>query len=137
MLYFGYKNRFVASLPPFHRASADFTRSVFTTVAFYLCAKKKSYFKLLFQRRIWEVSTTMKDLCHVVFGIEKEKKDPREVKGSREVDINNMLDSQSSCYKKRKRTEKHAYEEWKTNVLASNNQDKAKGNKSISSLRFI
>ncbi|KAA0032322.1 origin of replication complex subunit 6 [Cucumis melo var. makuwa] len=35
-----YKDRFVASLPASRRVSADFSRPVFTAVAFYLCAKK-------------------------------------------------------------------------------------------------
>lgn len=30
-----------------------------------------------------QVSTSMKDLCHDVFGVAKERKDPREVKGNR------------------------------------------------------
>lgn len=30
-----------------------------------------------------QVSSSMKDLCFDVYGIEKEKKDPREVKGNR------------------------------------------------------
>ncbi|CAN1321584.1 Origin of replication complex subunit 6 [Linum perenne] len=36
-----YKDRFLASLPASRRASADFTRPVFTAVAFYLSAKKQ------------------------------------------------------------------------------------------------
>ncbi|KAI3696406.1 hypothetical protein L1987_79420 [Smallanthus sonchifolius] len=35
-----YRERFIASLPPSRRASADFTRPVFTATGFYLCAKK-------------------------------------------------------------------------------------------------
>ncbi|CAJ2678606.1 unnamed protein product [Trifolium pratense] len=31
------------------------------------------------------VSTTMKDLCHDVFGVAKEKKDPKEVKTNRDL----------------------------------------------------
>jgi hypothetical protein len=38
---------------------------------------------------------------------------------------------QLSSYKKRKRMEKHAYEEWKSTVIASNDQNKAKGFKRI------
>lgn len=38
---------------------------------------------------------------------------------------------QLSSYKKRKRMEKHAYEEWKSTVIASNDQNKAKGFESI------
>ncbi|KAK9119293.1 hypothetical protein Scep_017386 [Stephania cephalantha] len=68
-----YKDRFVASLPASRWSSADFTRPVFTAVAFYLCAKKH------------KVSTSMKDLCFDVFGISKEKKDPKAIKGHREL----------------------------------------------------
>ncbi|KAK6931223.1 Origin recognition complex, subunit 6, partial [Dillenia turbinata] len=143
-----YKDRFLASLPPSRRTSADFTRPVFTAVAFYLCAKKIKLkvdkLKLIevcgtSEAEFSSVSTTTKDLCHNVFGVEKEKKDPREVKRNRELlDVlpgkRRLEDGgyvsndgvESSCYKKGKRAEKHAYEEWKTNVLASNNQDKAK-----------
>ncbi|PPS00493.1 hypothetical protein GOBAR_AA20170 [Gossypium barbadense] len=76
------------------QASADFTRPVFTAVAFYLCTKKH---KLKIDKvRLIEacgtsesefscVSTSMKDLCHNVFGISSEKKDPKEVKGNREL----------------------------------------------------
>ena len=39
-MIFRYKDRFLASLPASRRASADFTRPVFTAVAFYLCAKR-------------------------------------------------------------------------------------------------
>ncbi|KAK5817732.1 hypothetical protein PVK06_022660 [Gossypium arboreum] len=88
-----YKDRFLASLPSSKQASADFTRPVFTAVAFYLCAKKH---KLKINKvRLIEVcaplnlsflvSTSMKDLCHDVFGISSEKKDPKEVKGNREL----------------------------------------------------
>ncbi|PPR91287.1 hypothetical protein GOBAR_AA29396 [Gossypium barbadense] len=90
----GYRDRFLASLPSSRQASADFTRPVFTAVAFYLCAKKH---KLKIDKvRLIEVcgtseselscvSTSMKDLCHDVFGISSEKKDPKEVKGNREL----------------------------------------------------
>ncbi|TYJ24256.1 hypothetical protein E1A91_A08G249000v1 [Gossypium mustelinum] len=76
------------------QASADFSKPVFTAVAFYLCAKKH---KLKIDKvRLIEVcgisesefscvSTSMKDLCHDVFGISSEKKDPKEVKGNRDV----------------------------------------------------
>ncbi|KAB2096946.1 hypothetical protein ES319_A01G138000v1 [Gossypium barbadense] len=86
------RDRFLASLPSSRQASADFTRPVFTAVAFYLCAKKH---KLKIDKvRLIEVcgtseselscvSTSMKDLCHDVFGISSEKKDPKEVKGNR------------------------------------------------------
>ncbi|XP_039034741.1 origin of replication complex subunit 6-like isoform X4 [Hibiscus syriacus] len=89
-----YKDRFMASLPSSRQASADFTRPVFTAVAFYLCAKK---YKLKIDKDMLIevcgtsesefscVSTSMKDLCHDVFGISNEKKDPKEVKGNREL----------------------------------------------------
>lgn len=32
---------------------------------------------------LFQVSTSMKDLCHDVFGVSKEKKDPKSVKGNR------------------------------------------------------
>lgn len=35
-----FKDRFTAALPASRKTSADFTRPVFTAVAFYLCAKK-------------------------------------------------------------------------------------------------
>lgn len=45
-----------------------------------------------------------------------------------EIDVMHL---QLSSYKKRKRMEKHAYEEWKSSVVASNNQNKGKGSKNI------
>ncbi|XP_028091654.1 origin of replication complex subunit 6-like [Camellia sinensis] len=143
-----YKDRFLKSLPATRRASADFTRPVFTAVAFYLCAKKHKLkvdkIKLIelcgtSESEFSSVSTSMKDLCHDAFGISKEKKDPRDVKGNRDLldalpekrrceDGGYSSDDgkELSCYKKRKRTEKHAYEEWKSNVIESNNHSKAK-----------
>ncbi|CAL5431022.1 unnamed protein product [Camellia sinensis] len=143
-----YKDRFLKSLPATRRASADFTRPVFTAVAFYLCAKKHKLkvdkIKLIelcgtSESEFSSVSTSMKDLCHDAFGISKEKKDPRDVKGNRDLldalpekrrceDGGYSSDDgkERSCYKKRKRTEKHAYEEWKSNVIESNNHSKAK-----------
>ncbi|GMJ04707.1 ARABIDOPSIS THALIANA ORIGIN RECOGNITION COMPLEX PROTEIN 6, origin recognition complex protein 6 [Hibiscus trionum] len=136
-----YKDRFVASLPSSRQASADFTRPVFTAVAFYLCAKKH---KLKIDKdRLIEVcgtsesefscvSTSMKDLCHDVFGISNEKKDPKEVKGNRELldvlpekrkfdDGGYLSDDEPefSSYKRKKKEEKVAYEEWKTSVLST------------------
>ncbi|RRT71277.1 hypothetical protein B296_00001985 [Ensete ventricosum] len=67
-----YKDRFLAALPPSRRTSTDFNRPVFTAVAFYLCAKRH------------KVSTSMGDLCFDVFGISKEKKNPKAVKGHRD-----------------------------------------------------
>lgn len=42
-----------------------------------------------------QVSTTMKDLCHDVFGVAKEKKDAREVKTNR--GISSLSYSVTSC----------------------------------------
>ncbi|XP_050130546.1 origin of replication complex subunit 6-like isoform X1 [Malus sylvestris] len=75
------------------RASADFTRPVFIAVAFYVCAKHKlkvDKLKLIelcgaSETEFSSVSTSMKDLCFDVCGIEKEKKDPKDVKGNREL----------------------------------------------------
>ncbi|GMI87376.1 ARABIDOPSIS THALIANA ORIGIN RECOGNITION COMPLEX PROTEIN 6, origin recognition complex protein 6 [Hibiscus trionum] len=137
-----YKHRFTASLPSSRQASADFTRPVFTAVAFYLCAKKH---KLKIDKgRLIEVcgtsesefscvSTSMKDLCHDVFGILNEKKDPKEVKGNRELldvlpekrkfDDGGYLSDDgpefSSC-KRQKKAEKVDYDEWKSTVVSSN-----------------
>ncbi|GMH15307.1 hypothetical protein Nepgr_017148 [Nepenthes gracilis] len=143
-----YMDRFFASLPATRRAATDFTRPVFLAVAFYLCAKKHKLkadkFKLIelcgtSESEFCSVSTSMKDLCHDVFGVSQEKKDPREIKGHRELldalpekrrheDGGYLSDEEkeSSSYKKRKRSEQHAYEEWKSSVLATNNQDKDK-----------
>ncbi|KAL9383625.1 hypothetical protein Peur_023948 [Populus x canadensis] len=144
-----YKDRFIASLPASRRANADFTRPVFTAVAFYMCAKKH---KLKVDKlKLIEVSGTsesefnsvfasMKDLCFDVFGISKEKKDPREVKGNRELldvlpekrkieDGNFSSDdgTEVSSHKKHKRMGNAAYEQWKSSVLSSNKKNKAKG----------
>ncbi|KAK0573349.1 hypothetical protein LWI29_006842 [Acer saccharum] len=89
-----YKDRFLASLPSSRRASADFTRPVFTAVAFYLCAKKHKLkidkIKLIevcgtSESEFSKVAISMKDLCHDIYGTAKEKKDPKEVKGNREL----------------------------------------------------
>ncbi|XP_015895092.1 origin of replication complex subunit 6 isoform X2 [Ziziphus jujuba] len=89
-----YKDRFLASLPPSRRASADFTRPVFTAVAFYLCAKKHKLkvdkLKLIelcgaSESEFSSVSTSMKDLCFDIYGTTKEKKDPKDVKVNREL----------------------------------------------------
>ncbi|XP_062111623.1 origin of replication complex subunit 6 [Humulus lupulus] len=145
-----YKDRFLASLPASRRASADFTRPVFTAVAFYLCAKKHKLkvdkLKLIelsgaSESEFSSVSASMIDLNFDVFGISKEKKDPREVKGNRELldvlpekrkleDGGYSSDADEgeevSSYKKHKRMEKHKYDEWKTSVLESNKQSKTK-----------
>ncbi|XP_045815007.1 origin of replication complex subunit 6 isoform X2 [Trifolium pratense] len=153
-----YKDRFLSSLPAARRASADFTRPVFMAVAFYLCAKKHKLkvdkIKLIelcgtSEAEFSSVSTTMKDLCHDVFGVAKEKKDPKEVKTNRGMffpafpalcaDLLDVLPSKRkaedggylsddgaevSSYKKRKQTETRDYEKWKSSVLTSNKQDK-------------
>ncbi|KAL2663392.1 hypothetical protein AAZV13_02G095200 [Glycine max] len=135
-----YKDRFVSSLPASRRASADFTRPVFTAVAFYLCAKKH---KLKVDKlKLIELCGTSEsefssDLCHDVFGVAKEKKDPKEVQSNR--DLLDVLPSKRkaedggyssedgpelSSYKKAKKMEKHDYEKWKSSVLSSNKQNK-------------
>ncbi|KAM6570861.1 hypothetical protein CsatA_014941 [Cannabis sativa] len=145
-----YKDRFLSSLPASRRASADFTRPVFTSVAFYLCAKKHKLkvdkIKLIelsgaSESEFSSVSASMIDLCFDVLGISKEKKDPRDVKGNRELldvlpekrkleDGGYSSDAdegeEGSSYKKHKRMEKHEYDEWKTSVLESNKQSKTK-----------
>ncbi|XP_031247420.1 origin of replication complex subunit 6-like [Pistacia vera] len=142
-----YKERFLASLPASRRETADFTRPVFTAVAFYLCIKKQKLkvdkLKLIevcgtSEAEFTSVATTMKDLCHDVFGVAKEKKDPREIKGNRELldvlpgkrkieDGGYLSDdgAEVSSYKRQKGKEKVAYEEWKSRVLSSN-KNKAK-----------
>ncbi|KAL5053153.1 hypothetical protein RYX36_033835 [Vicia faba] len=90
-----YKDRFLDSLPAARRVSADFTRLVFMAVAFYLSAKKQKLkvdkIKLIELCGTSEsefssvISTSMKDLCHDVFGIAKEKKDPTKLKTNRDL----------------------------------------------------
>ncbi|KAL3501404.1 hypothetical protein ACH5RR_035853 [Cinchona calisaya] len=143
-----YKDLFLSYLPPSRRETADFTRPVFTAVAFYLCSKrhklKVDKIKLIeicgtLESEFTCVSTSMKDLCFDVFGTSKEKKDPREVKGNRDLldalpekrtveDGGYSSDdgAQPSAHKKRRRKEKHNYEGWKSAVLASNNHTKTK-----------
>jgi hypothetical protein len=91
---FSYKERFLAALPPSRRASTDFGRPVFTAAAFYLCAKrhklKVDKLKLIdlcgtSSSEFTTVSTSMADLCFDVFGIAKEKKDAKSIKGSRGI----------------------------------------------------
>ncbi|XP_010551536.1 PREDICTED: origin of replication complex subunit 6 [Tarenaya hassleriana] len=144
-----YKERFITSLPASRRANADFTRPVFTAAAFYLCAKKQKL--KVDKNRLIEVcgtsesefscvSTSMKDLCYDCFGVSKEKRDPKEVKGNRELldvlpekrrveDGGYSSDDgdEHSCHKKRKRTEEGKYEDWKSTVIASIKQDPDKG----------
>ncbi|KAK4763122.1 hypothetical protein SAY86_008890 [Trapa natans] len=136
-----YKERFVASLPASRRATADITRPVFTAVAFYLSAKKHKLKidKLKFievcgtsEREFTCVSNSMMDLSFDVFGIEKEKKDHREIKGNQDLldkPEKRSLDEgayishdepESLCYKKLKRMETNICEQWKSSVLQSN-----------------
>ncbi|KAM7464523.1 hypothetical protein LguiA_032644 [Lonicera macranthoides] len=143
-----YRDRFLASLPASRRASADFSRPVFTAVAFYLCAKrhklkvdKNKIIELsgTSESEFSSVSTSMKDLCHDVFGISKEKKDPKNVKSNRDLldalpekrraedgGYSSDEGKELSSYKKRKCMEKHDYEEWKSTVIKSNSNSKAK-----------
>ncbi|XP_073008677.1 origin of replication complex subunit 6 isoform X1 [Typha latifolia] len=146
-----YKDRFVAALPASRRANTDFGRPVFTAVAFYLCAKrhklKVDKLKLIelcgtSEGEFTTVSNSMCDLCFDVFGISKEKKNPKAIKGHRELldalpskrrrqddddaSDDNSGDDQSglklSSYKRHKKMEKKAYEEWRSSVICSNKQ---------------
>ncbi|CAL9208983.1 unnamed protein product, partial [Musa hybrid cultivar] len=143
-----YKDRFLAALPPSRRTSTDFNRPVFTAVAFYLCAKrhklKVDKLRLIelcgtSESEFATVSTSMGDLCFDVFGIFKEKKNPKAVKGHRELldalpskrrraDDGDASDDSSgdelSSYKRHKKMEKQAYENWKISVISSNKQEK-------------
>lgn len=152
-----YKERFVAALPESRRSSADFSRPVFTAVAFYLCARRN---KLKVDRtRLIEicgtsdsefssVAASMTDLCFDVVGISKEKKDPKSVKSNRELldalpskrrheddgesdSCSESIDDEDGLevpgLKRPKKMPKHAYEEWKSSVLASNETFKATG----------
>ncbi|KAM7251068.1 hypothetical protein ACFE04_022951 [Oxalis oulophora] len=143
-----YKERFLASLPASRKASADFSRPVFTAVAFYLCAKKHKLkvdkIKLIelcgsSDSEFASVAASMNDLCFDVFGVAKEKKDAREVKGNRGLldvlpekrkceDGNDSSDDgeEPSSYKKHKKMKKADYEEWRSTVLSSNKKIKAK-----------
>ncbi|KAK8947990.1 Origin recognition complex subunit 6 [Platanthera guangdongensis] len=89
-----YKDRFLGALPASRRANTDFSRPVFTAVAFYLCAKKHKLkvdkFKLIelsgtSESEFLTIANSMNDLCFDVLGSSKEKKDPRAVKGHREL----------------------------------------------------
>ncbi|XP_068326988.1 origin of replication complex subunit 6-like [Pyrus communis] len=142
-----YKAQFLASLPASRQASAGFTRPVFIAAAFYLCAKKHKLkvdkLKLIelcgaSETEFSSVSTSMKDLCFDVCGIEKEKKDPKHVKGNGELldvwpekgkleDGGYSFDegTEPSSYKRHKKIEKRAYEGWKTSVLTSNGETEA------------
>ncbi|KAL0336354.1 UNVERIFIED_CONTAM: Origin of replication complex subunit [Sesamum radiatum] len=141
-----FKDRFLASLPPSRKGSTDFSRPVFTAVAFYLCAKKQKLkvdkFKLIelagtSESEFSSVSTSMLELCFDVFGIAKEKKDSKKIKGNRELldalpekrrledgGISSDDGEEPSAYKKRKQTERHGFDEWKSAVLNSNKRSK-------------
>ncbi|KAL6547115.1 Origin of replication complex subunit 6 [Orobanche minor] len=137
-----YKERFLASLPPSRRVSTDFSRPVFVAVSFYLCAKrhklKVDKFKLIelagtSESEFSNVATSMMDLCFDVFGISKEKKDPKQIKGNRELlDVlpekrrheDGSDDDEPSAYKKRKQMEEKDHDEWKSAVLKSNKLSK-------------
>jgi origin recognition complex subunit 6 len=149
-----YKERFLAALPASRRVNTDFNRPVFTAVAFYLCAKRHKL-KVDKSKQIevcgtsesefGTVSTSMNDLCFDVFGITKEKKDPKSVKGNRELldvlpgkrkhedessfssddsSVDDEPDLDLPTYKRQKQVEKHAYEEWKSSVISSNKKTK-------------
>ncbi|GJN10934.1 hypothetical protein PR202_ga29082 [Eleusine coracana subsp. coracana] len=149
-----YKERFLAALPPSRRTSTDFGRPVFTAAAFYLCAKKHKLkvdkLKLIdlcgtSSSEFTTVLTSMADLCFDVFGVAKEKKDSKSIKGNRELlDVlpskrkhegdSDSSDDESSdgdqdeldlpTYKRHKKMEKQAYNDWKSTVLSSNKQTK-------------
>ncbi|CAN6449830.1 unnamed protein product [Victoria cruziana] len=116
-----------------------------------LCGTSESEFS--------NISTSMNDLCFDVFGTAKEKKDPTVVKGHRELldalpgkrkheDGGDTSDesfgstgeedaSELPTYKRHKRMEKRAYDEWKSSVLASNSRSKlAEPNKKQAQLNF-
>ncbi|KAL5659472.1 hypothetical protein ACJX0J_032635, partial [Zea mays] len=150
-----YKERFLAALPPSRRASTDFGRPVFTAAAFYLCARrhklKVDKLKLIdlcgtSSAEFTTVSTSMTDLCFDVFGIAKEKKDPKSIKGNRELlDVlpskrkhedggdssasdessdNDQDELDLPTHKRRKKMEREAYKDWKSSVLSSNKKTK-------------
>lgn len=89
-----YKQRFVAALPVSRKGNADFSRPVFTAVAFYLCAKKNKLkvdkMRLIescgtSESEFSTVSTSMLDLCFDMVGIQREKKDSKSVKCNRDL----------------------------------------------------
>ncbi|KAF5939085.1 hypothetical protein HYC85_023344 [Camellia sinensis] len=138
-----YKDRFLKSLPATRRASADFTRPVFTAVAFYLCAKKhklkvdkiklielcgtsesefSSLSDLVISKSMPHLELILQFTLWMVDLLDALPEKRRCEDGGYSSDDGKEL----SCYKKRKCTEKHAYEEWKSNVIESNNHSKAK-----------
>ncbi|MCO5604395.1 hypothetical protein L7F22_058560 [Adiantum nelumboides] len=142
-----FKQRFVAALPASRKGNADFSRPVFTAVAFYLCAKKNKLkvdkMRLIESCGTTEsefamVSTSMLDLCFDMVGIQKEKKDSKSVKCNRDLldalpnkrrleDEHSDSDSDLSDedapevpglnFSKKKA--KASYEAWKASVLAA------------------
>ncbi|KAH9709522.1 Origin recognition complex subunit 6 [Citrus sinensis] len=114
-----FKDRFTAALPASRKTSADFSRPVFTAVAFYLCAKKHKLkvdkLKLIEVCGTSETEFASVKLLDVL--PEKRKFEDVEYLSADEAEV--------SSYKRHKKTEKVAYEEWKTSVLASN-RNKAK-----------
>ncbi|KAI5061835.1 hypothetical protein GOP47_0022374 [Adiantum capillus-veneris] len=89
-----FKQRFVAALPASRKGNADFSRPVFTAVAFYLCAKKHKLkvdkMRLIescgtSESEFATVSTSMLDLCFDMVGIQKEKKNSKSVKCNRDL----------------------------------------------------
>lgn len=63
---FRYKERFISCLPPSRRANADFSRPVFTAVAFYLCAKR---------HKVWYCTSSILHSCILIPEISNESKD--------------------------------------------------------------
>ncbi|XP_020530545.1 origin of replication complex subunit 6 isoform X2 [Amborella trichopoda] len=105
-----------------------------------LCGTSESEFSSVF--------TSMNDLCFDVFGVQKEKKDAKKVKSYRELldtlpskrkheddggvsdDSSDSIDDEDGLelpsYKRRKRVEKLAYEDWKSSIMESNSQSPPK-----------
>lgn len=160
-----YKDRFLAALPASRRANTDFSRPVFMAVAFYLCAKKHKLkvdkFKLIelsgtSESEFINIANSMNDLCFDVLGSSKEKKDPRAVKGHRELldalpgkrtrqddtdvsddsSIDGEGDIELPCYKKHKQTEKEEYKKWKSSIISSNKNSKNAPDKRLRQARL-
>eukprot|EP00250_Pteridium_aquilinum_P006574 c16464_g1_i1 orf=183-1058(+) len=147
-----YKQRFIAALPASRKGNADFSRPVFTAVAFYLCAKKN---KLKVDKlRLIEfcgtsdsefatVSTSMLDLCFDMVGVHREKKESKSVKCNRDLlDVlpnkrkleHEQSDSDSDSVDEdapevpgmdlSKKRSKASYEAWKATILAARDTSK-------------
>ncbi|CAM6120334.1 unnamed protein product [Calypogeia fissa] len=144
-----YQQRFVAALPESRRSSADFNRPVFTSVAFYLCAKKHKLKvdkpKLMevcgsSDSEFSHVTASMMDLCFDVLGTTKEKKDPKSVKTNRDLldalpgkrkssdddsdSDDEPLDDEDQVEvpglkRSKKAPEKESYKEWRDSVIAA------------------